>query len=439
MQNITNTIKYKSGVIFSTIILLSVIVIPGSVLAYSGYSDAGDYSYGGYSDFSPSYSGYSDYSPSYSGYSDYSSSYGGYSGYDSGYSTPSGYATGYNNSGYSNDYYDVVYEYAPSYGTYSGSGGGLSFGYLNNQNSSNVNNTYNTTSNTNINNSRTSTSNTCTGTNNCNTSGSQVAAVTQPLTGSCPTSGVYATGQSVNWSAIASGGNGTYTYLWSGDASGSGQTVNQSYNSIGIRNATVVITSGNESITRSCSVNINNNNNNNLDAVCVASPSNPNVGQTVTWTANAYGGNGSYSYSWSGDVYGNGSSVNTSYNTTGTRYATVRVQDSNGNSITRSCQVYVGGTNYNSGVTLLGGSNTNGVNNGVLSSGVFLSQIPYTGVSENIKMALFVLGMIIWSAFMAWIINKKITAKKAKGNSISQKEIIERFKQANLARKGVTA
>ncbi len=110
----------------------------------------------------------------------------------------------------------------------------------------------------------------------------------------------------------------------------------------------------------------------------------------------------------------------------------MRITDGSGQSVTQTCNVYVGGNNGN--VTLVSnGSNT--PNNGTLASGVYLSDIPYTGVGENLKMILFVLGMTLWSAFMAWVFLKK----KAQKAGMTQREMIEKFKRDNLTRKGIIA
>lgn len=79
------------------------------------------------------------------------------------------------------------------------------------------------------------------------------------FTGACAvTPGSGTIGSSFTWSASASGGTGTYTYSWAGDEglTGTSQSVTKSYATSGTKNGTVVITSGNESILRSCSVTV---------------------------------------------------------------------------------------------------------------------------------------------------------------------------------------
>lgn len=76
-----------------------------------------------------------------------------------------------------------------------------------------------------------------------------------PLSASCtfsPTS--VNTGQSVTWSASASGGTGSYQYSWSGTdgLSGSTQSVQKSYSTAGTKTGSVSVSSGNQSTSVSC-------------------------------------------------------------------------------------------------------------------------------------------------------------------------------------------
>lgn len=76
------------------------------------------------------------------------------------------------------------------------------------------------------------------------------ATVTVRPTGSCsasPTS--VEVGESVLWTAVASGGNGTYTYSWSGtdSLSGTNATVSKTYTTTGTKTASVTITSDSQS------------------------------------------------------------------------------------------------------------------------------------------------------------------------------------------------
>ncbi|MFA6296968.1 MAG: hypothetical protein WC629_00180 [Candidatus Paceibacterota bacterium] len=231
------------------------------------------------------------------------------------------------------------------------------------------------------------------------------------LSGYCQASGSNSNNQ-VNWQAYPSGGNGNYTYSWSGDTSGSSQNVSENYdNNLGNKRATVTISSNGSSITRTCSTYVyepytysyNNNYNNysNLSAYCTASPSNPSIGQVVNWSVSASGGNGNYSYSWNGSdgiYYGSNQTVYKSYDTAGTKTATVRVY-SNGQSRNITCSANV----QNSG-------------------GIYLSSIPATGISPNLKTILFVSGLVMWSAFLGYLYVARRNEK------LREKEILESLK-----------
>jgi hypothetical protein len=214
------------------------------------------------------------------------------------------------------------------------------------------------------------------------------------LTGSCYSiSTSISSGSNVVWSASANGGNGVYTYYWTGTDgfSGYGQSISTVYNNPGTKIANVTISSNGQSITVPCSSSVivygyNYNNtyynpnqyqynsgyvytntnyySSNLIVACSANTSFAPVGGAVIWTSNVSGGNGSYSYQWTGTdgLYGNGSTISTSYGNAGVKIATLTVY-SNGQSISQQCSnsVSVGtqyGTNYNTnyGTTYVGGN-----------------------------------------------------------------------------------
>ncbi len=228
-------------------------------------------------------------------------------------------------------------------------------------------------------------------------------------------------GETVTWRASASGGNGSYEYSWSGDVSGDGREVSKSFNSTGTKRGTVTITSGGKSITRTCSVVIENDNNDNdsdLNGYCYGTPENPDKGEKVKWYAVAHGGDGDYEYRWSGDVSGTSRTETEEYNSTGTKRAKVRIE-SDGDTIYEECEVRVRGNNNNddSNISVYSYTSSNpGTPSGVLASGVFLSDLPYTGVSDSAKTALFVFGLFLWSAGVAYILLRK----KGKGAVLSK-------------------
>ncbi len=268
--------------------------------------------------------------------------------------------------------------------------------------------------------------------------------------------------QDVRFTASASGGNGNYSYSWSGTDGvySSAQSFTGRYQYPGSKSVSVTITSGSQSITRSCSVNVDQgyvNNYNNLTAYCVATPASATIGQNVVWTVYATGGNnygynngynngyntgyGNYSYSWTGTdglSYGNASAIQKVYSTPGTKTATVTVY-SNGQTITANCSMNVIGAGTPvSNVTVIRQPTA-----GTPVSGVFLSQVPDTGIEFNMKVALFTIGLLLWSAFLGYVMvsrKKAKTAFAANANPsahLSINERINQFKMENMRKKGL--
>lgn len=459
MKIITNNFTSKqTGVLLSICAVLFAALLfatPAQVRAddedfyYGGY----DYSYDSGDDFY--YGGY-DYS--YDNNDDFY-----YGGYDYSYDTPT-------YSSYTSDYvytpsssYVSDYVYTPSYSSCSSCGGSYytpsystpryvssassystpTYVYNSAKASSNASANANSSSNSSVGNITNNNNNVNNNTVVVNTPAPTTP--TTPVPPTVPTLDGYCTinpnyvniNQDVTFSATVTGGNGGYTYYWNGSDGiySSSQSFTGRFGSTGTKTATVTITSGNQSITRSCSVNVQNQYNNNLSAYCVASPSVSNIGQTVTWTAYVNGYNnyyGNYSYSWNGTdgLYGNGQSVYTTYNSYGTKTANVTVY-ANGQTITASCSTNVQG-GYNAGVTVI-----RTPDQGTPVSGIYLSQIPATGIDFNMKTILFTLGLVIWSAFMAYIvISRRKVSLAGNSSSISKAEA---FKIANMKKQGLVA
>ena len=230
---------------------------------------------------------------------------------------------------------------------------------------------------------------------------------TPPTTfsGTCVASSSYVgTGATVTYTANAQGGNSNYSYSWTGtdNLSGNNQSISHIYWTPGSVNAQVVITSNGQSVIANCSTTIYTGGGSytpptpsNLSAVCSANPTTVTIGQTVTWKATASNGNGNYSYSWTG-TDNLSSSINqaiTSYSTIGQKQATVTVT-SNGQTVNQTCYVNVVATSV---VPPTGG--------------IYLSQVPYTGIGSNMKVALFILALLGWSAIISYILIKRKAAK----------------------------
>ena len=255
---------------------------------------------------------------------------------------------------------------------------------------------------------------------------------------SCSVDNTYVNvGDQVHMTAYASNGNGNYSYTWYGDypldgRTGSSQYV--SYNSTGDKDVRVTVRSynGGQEKTRNCgTVHVGNNynsgynnyyyNNNDLNISCTVNTANATVGQLVTWNTSVTGGNGNYYYAWNGTdgLYGNSSSMSKNYGSVGTKSASVTVT-SNGQTKYLNCpNVVVGAVTYVPPAANLAS----------LSS-VYLNQVPYTGVGDSPKFMAFMIGLILWSAAMAYVI---IFRKR----SITRKNHILDFKKENMAKRGL--
>ena len=168
------------------------------------------------------------------------------------------------------------------------------------------------------------------------------------------------TGSTIVWTAYPTGGNGYYNYSWSGTDGlyGSNQSVSMAYSNAGIKSAQVTVTSGNNTITQSCSnyVDITSNyyptystyntystvttNQNALDIGCYADPSTSvKTNQPITWIAEVQGGVAPYTYSWTGSdgLTGTESSIIKYYSASGSKSAVVTVRSADGKTGSRSC------------------------------------------------------------------------------------------------------
>lgn len=427
---------------------------PSYDYSYDYYTPSYDYSYDYYT---PSYDySYDYYTPSYDYEYDYytpSYSYTPYTYTPSNYSTPQYYSTpSYVGSTYTP--YIPTYN-TPSYTPYTPPvyvpTTSSNTGVNNNHNSSNSNSSANASS-SNTNNNVNNNNNDINNVNNNNINivvGTPITSTTnqpqnQTLDGSCYISpSNVSVNQDITFTANATGGTGNYSYSWNGSdgiSSGS-RTFTGRFSNPGYKTATVVITSGNQSISRSCSVSVDQNYNyyNNMNAYCIANPTSANVGQTIVWTAYVTGGNSSYyTYSWYGTdglSYGNANSIQKSYQTAGYKTATVTVYGNNNQSVSATCSTNITGYVAPANVTVIRQPNTPAP-----SSGVYLSQVPQTGIDANMKIALFMIGLIIWSAFVGYVIISRKKNKLAFANGTSPRSIAEKikaFKLENMRKQGL--
>ncbi|MEN9649340.1 MAG: hypothetical protein RL094_307 [Candidatus Parcubacteria bacterium] len=241
--------------------------------------------------------------------------------------------------------------------------------------------------------------------------------------------------QDLNFMAYPNGGNGSYTYSWSGTdgLTSTYQNFTGRYGTAGYKTAYVTIRSGSQIVTKTCSTTIVQRytppTGNSISAYCVATPSSVGINQTVTWNVYASGGNGNYGYYWSGtdSLFGYSQYIQKSYSYAGTKQASVTVT-SGGQSITATCNADVTGGSV---------SNVNVYRqptSGTPVSGVFLNQVPDTGINWSLKTTLFAAGLLMWSAFVAYMViaRRKQSLALASGTS---KEAA--FKLANMQKKGL--
>ncbi|MFA5935106.1 MAG: hypothetical protein WC827_04435, partial [Candidatus Paceibacterota bacterium] len=137
-------------------------------------------------------------------------------------------------------------------------------------------------------------------------------------------------GESTTWSANASGGTGSYTYYWTGTGLyGTSRTVTKSYNSEGTKTARVTVKSGTQTAYADCSAVVSETSAPNFTASCKPNKTSIEIGESIIWTAISSGTYPGYKYTWSGtdSLSGSNSSVTKTYNSSGTKTASVTVKN----------------------------------------------------------------------------------------------------------------
>ena len=150
-----------------------------------------------------------------------------------------------------------------------------------------------------------------------------------------------------------------------------------------------------------------------LSGYCAITPQNARLGQTVVATAYASGGIGNYTYSWGGDIYSaTGASTSFTSYTSGTKTIIVTIR-SDQEIITKSCSVTFDNNyvqppvytptypqyQYNSSSVNL----TPNITSGTPVSGVYLSQLPATGLSLTFVDYMIALMVVVLAAVFTFI------------------------------------
>jgi len=166
------------------------------------------------------------------------------------------------------------------------------------------------------------------------------------LTATCSAPPVSYINESMTWTANASGGNNVYRYAWSGDASGTASTSDNTYQAPGgTKNAQVVVTDTcGQSKTANCSTSLEYRA---VTATCTVSPTPAYTNGNVKWEAHPLGGNGSYTYVWTGATTKTTNPANEIYTTPGQKNASVTVTSNDGqanNHATAICDTNVTNT-----------------------------------------------------------------------------------------------
>jgi hypothetical protein len=451
----------KFNILLVFILLLS---FNNTIFASGGYSDYGSYGgnydysnyYGGNYDYSNYYGGNYDYSNYYGGNYDYSNYYGGNYDYSNYYSYYDYYGGDYDYSNYYSyyDYYGGDYDYSNYYSYYDYYGGDYDYSnyysyyddyypYYNDQyypqscsgsscGGSRIAGSSHTPTSSH---SPAGRSHTPSGerdviinNRNVNNNTNEVIVIrddnrSQNLNVACNVSRTnISRGQRVVYTAVVSGGRSPYTYYWSGPFQSNDSLVDITYNLVGRYNASITVRDSNgQTGSANCPVVVVEDDDD-FRVQCLISETNVDNDDQVRVEVDIDGGRSPYTIRWSGDTNEfndfdrNARSQRVRVNTDEDRIRLeVSVTDRDGNRRTDTCSVIrVDDNNNDREVRVI----TNNPPSGQLAglSSVFLSQVPYTGPEDIIKVTGFISLILIWSAIIGFIFlknrQKKLISRK---------------------------
>ena len=155
-----------------------------------------------------------------------------------------------------------------------------------------------------------------------------------------------ARGQAVTWFSSATGGDGSYTYAWSGTdgLSGNTNTVTKAYGTNGDKFATLSVTSGGQMVTVSCaSIMVGAGGGQSVTspgfgASCYSLPESALPGESVTWLSIVSGVTASTTYAWDGTdgLSGDRPMISKTYTSNGVKAAMLTVTNGS-NRIVAAC------------------------------------------------------------------------------------------------------
>ncbi len=234
----------------------------------------------------------------------------------------------------------------------------------------------------------------------------------------------------VTFTANVNGGTTPFTYRWSGDISGSGRSITESFNDEGNYHVNVRVTDDAGRIrSADCATVVvgDEEENDDLEVSCEVSDSSIEEGDDIKIEVDIDGGNGPYDISWDGDTDEvddfdeDARSQRIEFEDSGRYEFEVTVEDDNGDEESDTCVVRVSDEDDDRVI-----SRTDGDLAGL--SSVYLSQVPYTGPEDVAKVFGFIALIAVWSSMIAYYLLQNRT-RSIVGSRIAA------FKEANLARK----
>ncbi len=202
-----------------------------------------------------------------------------------------------------------------------------------------------------------------------------------------PNGDEYEIDERVTWQAIVSGGNGSYTYDWSGTdgLSGTSRTVSQRYDDEGTKRADVTVRSGDgQTKTANCRITIEEEeDDDDFEVTCEVSETRIEAGDRVTFDVDIEGGDSPFDVRWSGDYRDiddfdrDRQRQTVRIDEEGRYELEVEVTDDEGRRASDECRVVIVDDEDEPTVTVTTNTPTGQV------AGVALSQVPYTGLTDN--------------------------------------------------------